>query len=232
MAFITASDFSVKTKNENKIVRDKLNDLGKELVIEASIVCPNYTWDNYVTEDKKKSVQWGAIYPTKVKGNKDIVIGSYPGISFDIPQNGDDAVLLINIEFSKSRQMLENCCVNSKIGNLVQRINQAINAEVIVVKKEVPLEMPRDYKWTKQLWDNSQLPIMATQCNATYINDYVALSKQHKQHPNPNVWKYEPVLLIKYQFDPSKLAGIGTINSVLTPGVRLLAPILEYITYN
>ncbi|MCY6483259.1 hypothetical protein OW763_02675 [Clostridium aestuarii] len=46
MISFNPSDFNVQNAKQKNKLRDKLNDLGKSLIVYAQNVCPNITWDN------------------------------------------------------------------------------------------------------------------------------------------------------------------------------------------
>jgi hypothetical protein len=227
----TTDDFNIKNSKQKFEVRNKLDKIGTEFTQFAKILCPNTKWGHYVTGKPAYNEQWGAIFPFPVKGNEEL-ISLYPNVFYSLPQDGSDILLAANIEFKNPKEMLIKKCSSRNINMLLSKIQSATGAEISVRRKVVLRSDNRYYSWTTILWDEVNLPdINASSCTIQYLNTLQqSIQMPCKENPNDIDYSYEPVVLIKYELDIDSLISNSNTKVLLIDKVRLLVPIVEYIS--
>ncbi|HEX3045004.1 MAG TPA: hypothetical protein VHY08_09620 [Bacillota bacterium] len=229
MPIFNKRDFNIQTAQQKQDLRDKLELLGEELVEFAKIACPNRIWGAYVTGKTYYSEEWGALYPFNVKGNKDFII-NFPYIYYHIPQNGDKVGLAVNCEFKNTRDMLFRHFNTYTIQRFLLEIQRAKGAKVVILKKEVLYSDRRVYNW-RDLWDKRNLPeIDVSVCTVDYLNKFFLSINDPPDHKNPD-WIWEPVFLVRYEFEHSKVINNKDVGRLFGEKVLLLAPIIEHIVW-
>lgn len=137
-----------------------------------------------------------------------------------------------NIEFKKPKEMLINKCSSKGINTLLSKIQSATGAEISVRRKEFLRSDNRYYRWTSKHWDNATLPDKdVSTCKVEYLNILLrTIQMPCKENPEDIDYSYEPFVLIKYEFDIYSLISNPNAEKLLLDKVRLLAPIVDYIS--
>lgn len=228
MVTSTGTDFKVSTRTQKEDLRQKLDQLGQELVAFAQKACPTVnTWDNYVTGKSEYVAQWGAVCPNKVSEFKDLLT-TCPNIFFHIPQNGQPVWVATNVEFKRPRERLIDHCTGSSASRFVSVLQKAKGATITILKKEVLVEDRRNYRW-EELWDPQTLPeIDVSQCTVQYLEEFVTRTKVIPQHKKPG-WTWEPIFLVRYEFKPHEIVQSADVVKLFGEKVELLAPIIEHL---
>lgn len=222
------SDFQVSAKEEKEQLREKIALLGKGLVEYAKEVCPDIPWDCYVTGRATYDAEWGAVCPMNASPEFADLIAQCPNIYFDIPQDGKNVWVAISIEFKQPRTMLYSHTTSPYNQYLLSKLQAAKNAEIRVLKKEVFNDNSRHYRWL-DLWDSTNLPaIDVSGCTLDYLSKANQIMQKTILHPD-SAWRYEPVFLVKYEFQPHELVAAKDVTELIGPSVRLLAPIVEHL---
>lgn len=224
-----SNDFNVSTTKQRDDLRNRLEYLGKSLIIYAKQSSQKPNWDYYVTQKLDKRSQWGAVCPTAIReGLKDQVTQT-PNVYFNIPQNGGNTWVSIEIQFKQQRDFI-NSSFNKSTTNLLSKIQTASEAKIRVFEKVVLKKDKRNYKWfPNNLWNSILLPeIDVSTCNSQYLTHVINSLYQTKASNNPD-WVYEPVLVIKYEFQPHEIINSTNVEQLIGDKVRILAPIVEFI---
>lgn len=231
MLVFNTQDFNIKNQKQKIKVRNKLDKLGIEFVNSAKMVCPNRQWGHYVTGKAAYEEEWGAIFPFQVKGNEEF-IALYPNVFYNIPQDSTNLLVAANIEFKKPKEMLINKCSSKGINTLLSKIQSVTGAEISVRRKEVLRSDNRYYRWASKHWDKVTLPdIDVSTCKVEYLNILQqTIQMPCKENPKDIDYSYEPFILIKYEFDIYSLISNPNAEKLLLDKVRLLAPIVDYIS--
>lgn len=229
MKFILA-DFDIKTGNDKKRVREKMDSLSKLLLPYAKSACPKTYWDYYVTKSPMRKDEWGGLYPMLVKGCEDY-ISSCANVFFNIPQEGENLIVAANMEFQGPRnKFVEKCLTGSLVSRLNALIQGAPDAKVVIGQKEVRRDDNRQYTWLDTLWDSGVPAIWGKDCTTQYLQKAAASidSMSKNVHPDTDM-KYEPFVLIKYDIDIHTIIGRNDPECLIGQKMQLLAPIVEFI---
>lgn len=226
----TLEDFDIKTGNDKKRVRQKMDTLSKLLLPYVKSACPKTYWDYYVTKSPMRKDEWGALYPMIVKGCEDY-ISSCANVFFNIPQEGEKLIVAANIEFQRPRnKFVEKCSTGSLVSRLNVLIQGAADAKVVIGQKEVRRDDNRQYAWLDTLWDSEVPSILGKDCTTQYLqkaaNSVESMSKS--VHPDIDM-KYEPFVLIKYDIDIHTVIERNDPECLIGQKMQLLAPIVEFI---
>ena len=228
MVELTLDDFSIQSARQRDQTREKLDLLGQALSKRCTEVCPKRKWGHYVTGKAAYEEQWGAIYPIPVHDYQDLMV-SFPCIFYNIPQDGGNVGLYLNIEFKGSRDTFAQHLFGRHMDALIIEFQKASNAKVRVWRKGVQSDNKRNYYWEGH-WDDKELPdIDVSACSPDYLQKYKNLTQAPTFHPNPE-FEWEPIFLVGYEIEPHIFIK-GNPEQILGEKIKLIAPILEYITW-